>query len=142
MNPTINSFLAGRRKVLLAILVVAAVSVPVVQGLQPYLWNTSSSPLSAGEPLAVVQFPPNLNMFAGENMSIPIVVTNSASVSITAFMVPMIGNAQLEQTFITYGNANDTFVLAPGINTVYLTLTVSSVAPPISDTLQVYFYRI
>lgn len=141
MSPSLSALFAGKRKVLAAILIVAMAAVPAAAALQPYMYGSYATPVAYTEPVAVVNFPPFLIPFVGDSCSLSIEVMNSASVPINCYMEPMISNAQYEQAFVTYTNANTVFILQPGLNTVVLSFTILAVAPPLNDVLVVYFWR-
>ena len=120
-------------------LIAAILLVSVAIGAGAYLWATRTIPVSVEEPLAVTNYPVTISTHPGENMTLNITITNSASVDYAVTLRFALNDTTYQQTYVQFSNY--TYTIVPGSNQIQGWLKVAGNAPPADLELSVQFQR-
>ncbi len=113
--------------------------VSVVAAAATYLWASRVIPLSVDEPLAVASYPTTFSTHPGENKTLDITITNSASVNYAVLLVFRLNDTVFQESYVEFSNS--TYDIAPGSNPIQGWMKVDRKAPPANLELTIDFYR-
>ena len=122
-----------------AILALALMSIFVVGVLAGYYWAQITIPVEVKEPLEVVSYPEIISLYAGENETFAINITNYAKVRYLVTMEFTLDNATYQEAYVTFSDTS--YIVEPGYNTLEAWIAVVHDAPPANLTLTVDFTR-
>ena len=121
---------------LMAVILVSAVG---SGALGYYIWTRLTIPLEIKEPIEILDYPPQLSLYPGENKSFQISLVNHASVNYSVILDFSLENTTYQDNHVTF--SNEIYRVAPGQQNLTAWLMVESNAPPINTSLSVDFKR-
>ena len=71
----------GRYQVSIILLITILIATSTALSGAYYLWASRTMTISVKEPLSITDFPTSLNVHPGENLTLDIIITNSATVN-------------------------------------------------------------
>ena len=128
-----------RYEVSVVLLLVTLLAVSVAMVAAAYFWASKTIPFSVEEPLAVTSYPLNLSSHPGENMTLDIIITNSANIDYAVTLVFALNDTVFQQSYVVFSNY--TYNIVPGSNQIQGWLKVNKKAPPTSLELTIGFRR-
>lgn len=128
--------LTKKKMAILALALIVAFVVGVMAG---YYWASVTIPVEVKEPLKVTAYPEIISLYAGENETFTINITNHASVNYLVTLNFTLNNTDYQEAYVTFSNIS--YIIVPGENTIEAWIAVSAEAPPANLTLKVDFYR-
>jgi hypothetical protein len=100
-----------------------------------YVWTKLTIPLEVKEPIEVLDYPSQMNLYPGENRSFQIRVENHASVNYSVILDFSLDNATYQGSYVTF--SSEIYCVIPGQQNVTAWLTVEPYAPPTNVTLTI-----
>ena len=128
-----------RYQVSATVLIATVLLVSVAIGAAAYLWATRTIPVSVQEPLAVTNYPATISTHPGENMTLNITITDSASADFAVTLRFNLNDTTYQQSYVQFSNY--TYSIVPGSNQIQGWLKVAGNAPPADLQLTVQFER-
>lgn len=130
----------GRYQFSAILLLVAAIVSPLAFATTYYIWSSKTIPLTVEEPLTVLDFPESLRLHPGQNSTIDIIIANSANINYEISITISLSDVEYQESFVQVGK--DTYLIAPGNNTISAWIAISKDAAPSTQQLAVDFIRL
>lgn len=113
----------------------------IISGVVGYhIWQTITMDLEVEEPLEIMSYPDELNLFPGETKEFNITITNEASVNYTVILDFSLDNETYQNNYVTF--SDETYTIVSGQHNITAWLKVQSYAPPINVSLTIDLRRI
>jgi hypothetical protein len=112
---------------------------PFTLGATHYLWSSKHVSFSVDEPLAVSNFPSSFQVHPGENKTLDITITNSATVNYSVVLIFSLNDTMYQESYVTF--SNHTYTVIPNTNSLQAWMVVAKKAPQAALELTVNFYR-
>jgi hypothetical protein len=122
-----------------ALLALALITMFVAGVIAGYVWYSFTIPVEVKEPLEVVGYPEIISLYAGENETFAINITNYAKANYLVTLAFTLDNATYQEAYVTFSDISYTVV--SGDNTLEAWISVSHEAPLANLTLTVDFER-
>jgi len=129
----------GQRVIPLWIFIVILLSGITSGVMANYIWETITLDFKVEEPLEIVSYPYELNLFPGETKEFNITVKNHASTNLTVVLDFLLGNATYQDNYVTF---RENYTVIPGLQELTAWIKVESDAPPINTSLTIYLERV
>ncbi|MCW4046765.1 MAG: hypothetical protein NWE99_04280 [Candidatus Bathyarchaeota archaeon] len=123
----LNAVKALPRKARLLCIIVLLVSTSSVGIITGYSWQTTSIPLEVKEPIEILDYPPAVSLFPGENETLTVTVQNLASVNYSASLDFSLNDTTYQKAYVAFSNKK--YTILPGKQTLDAWLTVAPEAP-------------
>jgi len=121
-------------------LALALIAVFVAGAIAGYVWHSLTIPFKVKEPLEVIEYPTLLELYAGENKTFTINITNHASdVNYLVTLAFSLNDTEYQTSYVTFSDTSYTAV--PGLNTLEAWVKVAHDAPTAELELRVDFSR-
>jgi hypothetical protein len=130
----------GRYMVPVWILSVLLISIIGVGAIAGYVWETLNIPVQVNEPLKILGYPSKFNLYPGDTEKFNISLQNSASNNYSMVLDFSFSNSTYQSNYVSFSNT--IYTIVPGKQNITAWFSVSSDAPPISDTLSIGFERV
>ena len=121
------------------LLLVLAITSPIIVDASTYLWATRTLPFVIEEPLSITDFPSAFNVRPGQNKTLDIEITNSANITYTVTLDFALNDTAYQTLYVAF--SNNTYNISGGVNYIQAWCEVAKKAPPTSISLSVEFYR-
>jgi hypothetical protein len=122
-------------------LVVVLLITGVITGVSAYyVWQTLTIPLEVKEPLEILHYPSQLELYPGENLTFDITVLNHASVNYSVGLNFSLSDFTYQVNYVTFSNI--VYIVKPGQQNITAWLAVLSDAPPTNVSLVIDFARV
>lgn len=105
-----------------------------------YVWQTLTIPLEVKEPLEILHYPSQLELYPGENLTFNITVLNHASVNYSVALNFSLSDFSYQANYVTF--SNKIYVVNPGQQDITAWLAVLPDAPPTNISLIVNLARV
>lgn len=129
----------GPYQVSLVFLLAVLVATSTALGGAYYLWASRTLPVSVDEPLLVADFPASVTIHPGENRTLNITITNSATVSYSVILVLTLNDTVFQESYVTFSNL--TYHITPSTNEIRAWMAVDKKAYAATLSLSVGFLR-
>jgi hypothetical protein len=133
-----RSITIGRYQVSLLFLLILAAACPIVLAAT-YLWTVRTIPFSVEEPLSITDCPTTFHVHPGENKTLDVTISNSATVNYSVTLIFTLNDTAYQQSYVT--TSNYTYTVTPSTNHIRAWILVDKKAPPAWLELQISFYR-
>jgi hypothetical protein len=130
----------GRYEYSVILLLVAIIACPLALAATYYIWNSQTIPFTVEEPLSVTQFPTEIHFHPGQNATLDITISNSASINYFVRLDIKLSDTNYQQSYVQA--SNQTYTILPGDNAISAWIAVSQDAPNSNQQLTVDFLRI
>jgi hypothetical protein len=91
------------------------------------------------EPLSITSFPSAISTHPGENITLEIVIENSANIYYSVILGFSVNDTVYQQTYMEFSNT--TYTVGPGSNNITAWCAVAKKAPPVQLSLTIEFHR-
>jgi hypothetical protein len=105
-----------------------------------YIWDTITVDLEVEEPLEILSYPDELDLFPGETEEFNVTIMNDASVDYMVSLDFALDNETYQNDYVTFGD--DTYTVVSGLQNLTVWVSVQSNAPPIKAALAISFSRV
>lgn len=119
--------------------IIAVIVICAVAFTAGYVWHSVTVPLEVKEPLEVTDYPTSISLYAGENQTFSINITDHASVSYIVTLSFTLNDTGYQESYVTFSDL--TYTINPGENTIEAWIAVSGDAPPANLELEIEFDR-
>ena len=134
-----KNFRIGRHLIPLWLVVAVLLSGIASGVVAGYIWETITLDLEVEEPLEIISYPDELDLFPGETKEFNITIENLASVDYIVLLDFLLDNATYQDNYVTFG---EIYTVIPGQQDLTAWLRVESDAPPIKTSLTIYLERV
>ncbi len=110
-----------------AILALAFSTLLVVGAIAGYYWATITVPVEVKEPLAITGAPSILTLYAGDNKTYTLNVTNYGSAKFLVTAKFTLNDTLYQEKYVKFSNIS--YIVVPGNNTLPFWIYVSEEAP-------------
>lgn len=129
--------LSRKTATILAIILSAVFVGGVLAG---YFWASTTIPVQVKEPLELTSYPQLIELYAGENQTFQIEITDLATASYTVTLTFTLNDTNYQTSYVTFSDT--AYTVAPGLNTIDAWIQVSADAPaPTALELTIDFSR-
>jgi len=122
-----------------AILTLVLIAAFIVGAFAGYYWASITIPVQVKEPLEIVEYPEAISLYAGENATFTVNITNHATANYLVTLDFTLDNATYQESYVTFSDIS--YIVVPGDNTLEAWISVSHDAPPANLTLTKDFAR-
>ena len=129
----------GSYQVSLVLMIAILITTSIALGGAYYLWASRTIPVSVEEPLSIASFPTSLSVHPGENQTLDITITNSATVNYSVTLDLALNDTVFQESYVTF--SNQTYNVAPGTNQIEAWMMVDKKAHAATLGLTVDFLR-
>jgi len=122
------------------IITLALIAVFVAGITAGYIWHSLTIPFKVQEPLEVIEYPTFLELYAGQNKTFTINITNYASdVNYSVTLAFTLNETEYQTSYVTFSETSYTILLGP--NTLEAWVKVAHDAPTAELELTIDFSR-
>ena len=126
-----------KKTALLALILMSMFVVGVIAG---FYWAKFTIPFEVKEPLEIISKPEVIELYAGDNKTYAINITNHGSATFLVTAEFALNDTEYQGLYVTFSNIN--YTVAPGENTLEFWVYVAGEAPvPVSLELTVELTR-
>lgn len=129
----------GKRIIPIWLVTVILVSGTVGGVFGYYLWKTAVLNMQVGEPIEILSYPSELDLFPGETEQFNITVSNHASVKYSVALSFRLSNSTYQDSYVTF--SDQVYGIIPGQQEITAWLMVRPDAASINVTLSIDFKR-
>ena len=130
----------GRYQYSISLLLIIAIVCPIAFGTTYHIWTSKTASIIINEPLQVVDFPQSIRFHPGQNATINIVITNSATNNYEVQIDIKLSDTQYQQLHAQV--SSKTYTIIPGNNTILAWIAISKDAPPSQQEITIDFLRL